>query len=175
MISTANKEEDRANALPFSELCKVFSKVSDESKSEKKLSLIFTDELKRILNGQSPFPVMRLVLPQLDSERRVYGMKHTTVAEFYRKALGLAKDSVDALRMTSWKDPTKHTMARGHHTTSSIVGDLPAIIEDVLKIRIPAACSTKTIGDVNDILDQLCRAADNTVRQAVLSQIKDVC
>jgi DNA ligase-4 len=49
------------------------------------------------------FSALRLLLPGLDRERSSYGLKEATLATALVDALGIAKDSPDAVRLTNWR------------------------------------------------------------------------
>ena len=49
------------------------------------------------------FSALRLLIPSLDRERGSYGLKEATLAAALVDALGIAKDSPDAVRLTNWR------------------------------------------------------------------------
>lgn len=59
--------------------------------------------LDRVYTGRDYFSAMRLVLPALDRERGSYGLKESALAAALVDALGLARDSPDALRLVNWR------------------------------------------------------------------------
>ena len=96
--------ETKCNSINFSEICKLFEKIETISGSEKKFDAIFTKRRVRELNGHSLYPMLRLLLPQDDSERGRYGLKQTLLAKTYIDALNLNKEtSIDAQRLLLWK------------------------------------------------------------------------
>lgn len=68
-----SKCEDNCNQILFADLCKKFDEVDRTSGSEKKFKVLFNKNLQMILGGQSVFPLMRLVLPLIDTDREKYG------------------------------------------------------------------------------------------------------
>ena len=85
--------EDKCGELFFKDLCAKLEKILKLPKSQQKLKLIFTKELKDHLQGQSLFPLLRLILPLNDTGRQKYGLKQAVVATTYIKALGLDERS----------------------------------------------------------------------------------
>ena len=59
------------------------------------------------------FPVMRLLIPQLDKGRPAYGMKETVLAKYYIEILNIAKDSVDAKKLLNYRAPTSAKQVTG--------------------------------------------------------------
>ena len=103
-VVSISKLNDNCNKLLFSDLCKNFETVERTSGSARKFSVIFNKNLLNHLAGQSVFPLMRLVLPSIDSERGKYGLKQTSIAKAYVSALHLdATRSEDAKRLLNWK------------------------------------------------------------------------
>jgi hypothetical protein len=98
------KCQDNCNKLLFSDLCQKFEEVEKTSGSEKKFLIIFNKGLKTYLANQSMYPLMRLVLPSIDTERGKYGLKQTAVSNIYVDALQLDKHrSKDAQALINWK------------------------------------------------------------------------
>lgn len=89
----ASKIEDHCNALKFADVCSLFEKLNRMQGSANKLKLLFSKDLKAQLQGQSIFPLLRLVLPLNDTERGKYGLKQTMIAKTYVSALHLDKNS----------------------------------------------------------------------------------
>lgn len=149
----ANTNEEKCGELLFKDLCSKFEKMLKLSKSQQKLALVFNKELKSHIQGQSLFPLLRLLLPLNDTGRQKYGVKQAAVATTYIEALQLNKSSADASRLKFWKNPTKLNA-----TVSRVgSGDFCSILEDVLRSRICMDHSSHTIASVNLILDDLAR------------------
>jgi DNA ligase-4 len=173
MEERQQKSEDLCNSIKFNDLCVLFEKIEKTAGSANKLRLLFNKEMKKFLTGQSIFPLLRLVLPLNDTERGNYGLKQASVAKTYVNALHLdQKTSDDARRLLNWKDPSK---AHGVEMSKIVVGDFGLILEDILKSRVRADISTKTLGDVNDLLDSLANATNteektNLIRNRILNE-----
>jgi DNA ligase-4 len=167
------KSEDRCNAIKFSDFSKLLEQMTKERGSIAKLKLLFNAEFKKYINGESIFPLLRLILPANDTERGKYGLKQATIAKLYVTALHLDKESEDAKRLLNWKDPTK---AQGVELSKLVSGDFGMILEEVLKSRVTSDTSKFTIGEINKILDELANALSveeklNIIRIKVLDSM----
>ena len=63
----------------------------------------FRTFLDRVYTDRDYFSAVRLILPSLDRERGTYGLKESALANCLVDALGIAKDSDDALRLVNWR------------------------------------------------------------------------
>lgn len=160
-----SKREDKCNAIKFSDLCQLFERLNRIQGSANKLKLLFSKELKAQLEGQSIFPLLRLILPLNDTERGKYGLKQTMIAKTYVAALHLDKNSDDAKRLINWKDPSKN---QGVDITKLISGDFGLILEDVLRSRVRSEPCALTIGEVNMLLDSLAGAVSTDEKTAII-------
>jgi DNA ligase-4 len=149
------KSEDKCNGIRFSDICNLFERMGKVQGSAGKLKMLFSKDLKKHLQGQSIFPLLRLILPLNDTERGKYGLKQASIAKTYVAALHLDKNSEDAKRLLNWKDPTKNL---GVELSKLVTGDFGLILEDVLKSRVRAEPSSATLQDINKLLDDLANA-----------------
>ena len=62
--------------------------------------------------GPDLYPVIRLLLPDKDRERVVYGMKEKNLAKAYIKIIPLESKSPDAIRLLNWKRPSEQHVGR---------------------------------------------------------------
>jgi hypothetical protein len=160
------KNEDACNNLQFNHLCQLFEQIDKTQGTNKKLKLLFNKEIKKRLNGQSIFPLLRLVLPLNDTYRGKYNLKQASIAKTYVTALHLDKHtSQDAQRLLFWKDPSK---VHGVDSSKIISGDFGTILEDVLKSRVQSESCKATIGEVNAILDELTVASGEKEKTAII-------
>lgn len=106
----------------------------------------------------SLFPLMRLLLPQLDSDRSTYGLRESSLGDVYIQALGLSKTLDQAMRLKSYKTPHRAGAGGGGHASAgSVSGDFSLVLADVLRkyVSVGEGQSKLTIADVNGLLDQL--------------------
>ncbi|KAF8202540.1 DNA ligase IV [Pholiota molesta] len=137
------------SSAPFGILVRLFEKLQVERKQDRRRKLIdawFTHWRKE--KGYDLYPVLRLLLPQKDRERAVYGLKEKNLAKTYIKLIPLGMRDPDAIRLLNWKKPTE----RG--ATS---GDFPTVLYEVVSKRSSVIEGSLSIDDLNDILDELAK------------------
>ncbi|XP_038984742.1 DNA ligase 4 isoform X3 [Phoenix dactylifera] len=130
----------------FGVLCSMFeAMVRDRSAAKKRKR--FRTLLDRVYTGRDYFSAVRLILPALDRERCSYGLKESALAAALVDALGLAKDSPDALRLVNWR--------KGGARSGANAGNFALVAAEVLQRRQGMASGGLTIKELNDALDQL--------------------
>ncbi|PSN66234.1 DNA ligase 4 [Corynespora cassiicola Philippines] len=101
--------------------------------------------------GNDFFPAMRLILPDKDRDRAMYGLKEKTIAKILIKVTKVNKDAEDAKNMVNWKLPGQLNSA-----SASSAGDFPARCYELLsKRQLKSTLGDMTIAEVNITLDQL--------------------
>jgi DNA ligase-4 len=154
--------EDNCNKLLFKDICERFERVNKTSGTDKKFKAFFDRWMKEKIDGQSIFPVMRLLLPLNDNERGKYLLKQATVSRLYVNVLNLdKKHSSAAQSLINWKDPTK---------VMGMSGDFGAVLDHVLATRARIEPSNCTVGEVNEILDSLAAAHGEAEKSAVIRE-----
>ncbi|KNZ74643.1 DNA ligase 4 [Termitomyces sp. J132] len=147
-------------SAPFGVLVGLFEKLSNERKHERKKKLIdawfnhWRDE-----KGFDLYPVLRLILPQKDRERAVYGLKEKNLAKTYIKLIPLGMKDPDAIRLLNWKRPTEREKTSG---------DFPTVLYEVVSKRSSVIESSLSIDELNGLLDAL---AQNMGKQDAQSKI----
>ncbi|PRP74389.1 DNA ligase 4-like [Planoprotostelium fungivorum] len=111
------------------------------------------------------FPLLRLLLPQLDKERQSYGMKETVLGRHYVEILNIAPNSDDAQRLIHWKRPGKTA-----GTEDKVSGDFGTAVYTSLRTRCPAT-GTMSVMQLNETLDQLNAATERVDRIKVLKHL----
>ncbi|CAK9814912.1 DNA ligase 4 [Anthophora quadrimaculata] len=94
----------------------------------------------------SLFPVLRLILPQLERERGSHNLKEKSLANLYIRVFCLGKNSKDALKLIQYKVPTKKKIA-GY--------DFAEKAYYILQNRLPRESSDFTIERINKFLDDI--------------------
>ena len=151
---------EKANQIPFAMLCKrletlwIKTYVSKKNRlsKEKRLDYILPDSKggkgMAFLQGGSPFPYLRLILPDHDSSRAHTGLKEAKIADIWAKALGLSDTNKYAKQLKGYRN--KQLIKN-----MNSVADLSNVVMDVMKERNPGSGSKLTIGEVNEWLDVL--------------------
>jgi DNA ligase-4 len=154
--------EENCNKILFRDVCDLFERVERTKGVQKKLSLVFNRNMKKLIGNQSIFPLMRLLLPVNDNERGKYSLKQATVSKLYVSVLGLdKKHSSAAQALINWKDPTK---------VQTVSGDFGTVLEHTLSTRARIEPSDCSIGEVNSILDSLADAVGDAGKSAVIRE-----
>ncbi|KAI1796674.1 DNA ligase 4 [Ganoderma leucocontextum] len=147
-------------SAPFHVLAALFDRLQTERKPDKRRKLLASwfDHWRKEI-GPDLFPVLRLILPQKDRERAVYGLKEKNLAKAYIKLIPLGRQDPDAVRLLNWKKPTDK------YKTS---GDFPTVLYEVVNKRSSVVEGSLTIDDVNEYLDQI---AQNMGKSDIQSKI----
>ncbi|TXG61119.1 hypothetical protein EZV62_012482 [Acer yangbiense] len=103
------------------------------------------------------FTAVRLILPSLDRERGSYGLKEHVLATYLVDALGMSKDSQDAIRLKNWRKDGGANNA----------GNFPM----VLQRRQGMISGGLTIKELNDLLDRLASGENRAEKILVLSTL----
>jgi DNA ligase-4 len=103
--------------------------------------------------GDDFYPALRLIIPQSDRDRGVYGMKESNIVKLLIKLLGIKKDSPDGQNLNNWKIPIK--------STTSTAGDFAGRCFEVLEKRTigKGDVGDMRVADVNELLDKLSGAS----------------
>jgi DNA ligase-4 len=101
--------------------------------------------------GNDFYPAMRLIIPEKDRDRAMYGLKEKAIAKVLIKLTRIGKDSDDAKNMLNWKVP-----GNLHHSVTSTAGDFAGRCYEVLSTRqLKTEYSDMSIAEVNNALDKL--------------------
>lgn len=99
--------------------------------------------------GPDIFPCIRLLLPERDRDRSVYGIKEQAIARVYIEVLGLDKHSEAAQRLLKWKQP------KNNNDNS---GDFASVCFEAINSRKSVReVDDLTVDELNDLLDKLSR------------------
>ncbi|KAH7572526.1 hypothetical protein JRO89_XS04G0270500 [Xanthoceras sorbifolium] len=98
------------------------------------------------------FSAVRLILPSLDRERGSYGLKEHVLATYLVDALGMSKDSQDAIRLKNWRKDGGANNA----------GNFPVVAAEVLQRRQGMISGGLTIKELNDLLDRLASSENSS-------------
>lgn len=130
----------------FSVMVSLLEWIQKTKYSAKKRSK-FRKFLDTFCNPNDYFSAIRLILPNLDRERGTYGLKESVLAVSLIDALGMSRDSPDALRLINWR--------KGGAKTGANAGNFALVASEVLQRRQGMASGGLTIKELNDLLDRL--------------------
>ncbi|KAG8696577.1 DNA ligase (ATP) [Ceratobasidium sp. 395] len=152
----------------FIKLAGLYETLRRERSSDKRINMLkrwFTNWREQV--GTDLYPALRLILPEKDRERAVYGLKEITLAKCFLASMGIDPKSPDGRRVLNWKHPTPD---------NPTVGDFPTTLYEVLAPRCPNTQGTLTVDRLNELLDDLTKAAKNLEMQIrVVRKICDAC
>jgi DNA ligase-4 len=146
----------KANSLPFYVLCRrldvlLQQRLSKDRQSREELfHYLFPNQLRQYIGQGSWFPLLRLIMPDIDTSRPHTGLKEKTIALAWAEALGLAPHSPSYLRILHYSDPTYFETVG-----TAGVGDLSSVIYNEMQRRTGDEQSGLTVGHINDLLDAL--------------------
>ncbi|KIK60460.1 hypothetical protein GYMLUDRAFT_73906 [Collybiopsis luxurians FD-317 M1] len=156
-------QNSKGPSAPFGALVGLFHRLQAERKHDRRKKLIhFWFKYWRSEVGDDLYPVLRLILPQKDRERAVYGLKETALAKSYIKLIPLNKKDPDAQRLLNWKKPSERN--------KSASGDFPTVVYEVVKKRSTVIDSTLRIDELNSFLDELSNSIGKQDTQAKILQ-----
>jgi DNA ligase-4 len=97
--------------------------------------------------GNDFYPALRLIIPEKDRDRAMYGLKEKAIAKLLIKTLKIGAKSDDGLALTEWKMPGQ---------ASKTAGDFPSRCHEVLQKRaMRSGVGDMSIAEVNILLDKL--------------------
>lgn len=106
----------------------------------------------RMKVGNDIYPVIRLIIPEKDRDRAMYGLKEKTIGKLLVRLMKLNKDSDDAYNLLNWKLP-------GVRSSNAMAGDFAGRCYEVLLQRqMSSDPSDLNIDQVNEMLDRLAGA-----------------
>ena len=114
--------------------------------------------------GDDIYPAFRLILPEKDRERAMYGLKEKSIGKLLIKVTKINKDSEDGYSLLNWKQP-------GQNATSRMAGDFAGrCFEVVHKRPIRTDVGSLSIAEVNRLLDDLSTAQKEETQQPIFEE-----
>jgi DNA ligase 4 len=99
--------------------------------------------------GNDIYPALRLIIPDKDRDRGVYGLKESAIGKLLVKLMKIDKKSEDGYNLLHWKLP-------GQTTASRMAGDFAGRCFEMLSKRpMRMDYGNMRISEVNDLLDKL--------------------
>lgn len=103
----------------------------------------------RKLVGNDIYPALRLIVPEKDRDRGMYGLKELTLGKLLVRVMKIDKNSEDGYNLLHWKLP-------GVKSSSAMAGDFAGRCFEVISKRpMRTTPGSMTIGEVNELLDRL--------------------
>ncbi|ORY59047.1 DNA ligase [Pseudomassariella vexata] len=103
--------------------------------------------------GDDFYPALRLIIPNQDRDRGVYGLKENNIGKILVKIMKIDKNSEDGYNLLHWKLP-------GQSAASRMAGDFAGRCYDVLSKRpMRTEVGDMRIAEVNEWLDKLSAAS----------------
>ncbi|KAK1366741.1 DNA ligase [Heracleum sosnowskyi] len=146
----------------FKVMCSLFNWMQKSKSSAKKRSK-FRKFLDIFCKPSDYFSAIRLILPSLDRERGSYGLKESVLATCLIDALGISRESNDAIRLVNWR--------KGGAKTGASAGNFSQVAAEVLQLRQGTTSGELTIKELNDILDRLASSENRAEKTSVLSEL----
>lgn len=114
--------------------------------------------------GDDIYPAFRLILPEKDRDRAMYGLKEKTIGKLLIKVMKINKDSEDGYNLLNWKQP-------GQSAPSQNAGDFAGrCFEIISKRSMRVVVGNMTIGDVNSLLEKLSAAQKEETQQPIFEE-----
>ena len=114
--------------------------------------------------GDDIYPAFRLIIPEKDRERAMYGLKEKTIGRLLIRVMKINKDSEDGFNLLNWKQP-------GQTRISKMAGDFAGRCYEVIAKRpIRTEVGDMTIGEVNDLLDKLSAAQKENAQMPIFTE-----
>ncbi|WCJ42294.1 DNA ligase 4 [Euphorbia peplus] len=146
----------------FSVMVSLFEWIQKTKHSAKKRSK-FRKFLDTFCKPDELFTSIRLILPSLDRERGSYGLKESVLATCLVDALGMSRESPDALRLFNWR--------KGGAKSGVNAGNFPLVAFEVLHRRQGMSSGGLTIKELNDFLDSLASGESRAEKTSILSTL----
>ncbi|KAF9912484.1 DNA ligase (ATP) [Linnemannia zychae] len=145
-VRSTTPDDHTVPSPPFHELVMLLEDISKMSSKKREFVERYFQAWRK--NGfGSMYPVIRLLLPKLDNERRQYGLKESKMADLYTSSLNILPGSEPALKLKNWKEGTRDS-----------AGDFSLVVRDVVASRsLVTHPMGHTIRDVNHLLTNLSR------------------
>ncbi|KAF2502148.1 ATP-dependent DNA ligase [Lophium mytilinum] len=103
--------------------------------------------------GNDVYPALRLIVPEKDRDRAMYGLKEKAIAKLLVRTMKIDAKSEDADKMLNWKLP-------GHKWSNASAGDFAGRCFEVISKRpLRTTIGNMSIAEVNADLDRLSLAS----------------
>ena len=114
--------------------------------------------------GNDFYPALRLIVPEKDRDRAMYGLKEAMIGKLLVKIMRISKDSDDAYNILHWKMP-------GRKSSAALAGDFAGRCHEVISKRPTRTVpGDMTIAEVNELLDKLSVCSKEEDQQSIFEK-----
>ncbi|KAK3066403.1 DNA ligase (ATP) [Teratosphaeriaceae sp. CCFEE 6253] len=114
--------------------------------------------------GDDIYPAFRLIVPEKDRDRAMYGLKEMTLGKLLVRVMKIDKNSDDGYNLLHWKLP-------GVKSSSAMAGDFAGrCFEVIAKRPMRTTPGDMTIAEVNELLDRLSVAQKEENQRPILEE-----
>ncbi|PWY84944.1 putative DNA ligase [Aspergillus heteromorphus CBS 117.55] len=118
--------------------------------------------------GDDIYPAFRLILPDKDRDRAMYGLKEKAIGKMLVKIMKIDKNSEDGLGLLNWKLPGQTASGAG---AGFVAGDFARRCYDVISKRpMRTQVGDMLIEEVNERLDRLAAASKEEQQLVILEE-----
>lgn len=181
-----NRPHNHSKTLPFSELfLTLFNPLNENKKkptgpvairrkgpnaasnspNEIRKSIIdrFISRWKKEV-GNDIYPAFRLIVPEKDRDRAMYGLKELTLGKLLVRVMKIDKNSEDGYNLLHWKLP-------GAKSSSAMAGDFAGRCFEVISKRpMRTTPGDMTVAEVNELLDRLSVAQKEENQRPIMQE-----
>ena len=155
----------KIDAISFFVLCNRLEKMlqqrnrkTNRQSKDQVFTLLIDDSLRKHLKDSSWFPLLRLVMPDVDTSRPHTGMKERNIAMAWGEAFDLTQGSRPFERLLNFSDPTHFGQQQ------SGASDLSLAVYEIVEPRDGSKGSKLKIKHINELLDELVALKGGTQR-----------
>ena len=114
--------------------------------------------------GDDIYPAFRLIVPEKDRDRAMYGLKEMTLGKILVRVMKIDKNSEDGYNLLHWKLP-------GVKASSAMAGDFGGRCYEVISKRpMRTSPGDMTIAEVNELLDRLSVAQKEENQRPIIEE-----
>ena len=114
--------------------------------------------------GNDIYPAFRLIVPEKDRDRAMYGLKEMTLGKLLVRVMKIDKNSEDGYNLLHWKLP-------GVKSSSAMAGDFAGRCFEVISKRpMRTTPGDMTIAEVNELLDRLSVAQKEENQRPIIEE-----
>ncbi|KAJ9231272.1 hypothetical protein DTO166G5_6894 [Paecilomyces variotii] len=114
--------------------------------------------------GDDIYPAFRLIIPEKDRDRAMYGLKEKVIGKLLVKIMKIDKNSEDGFNLLNWKIP-------GQSAASRMAGDFAGRCYEVISKRpMRTEVGNMLIEEVNERLDKLAAASKEEQQLPILAE-----